>query len=234
MRLHSLEHVSFEALAAIGDWAKGKNISTSSTKLFSGQKLPHPDDFDFLCIMGGPMNIYQEDQYPWLKAEKEFISAAIEAGKIVVGICLGAQLIADCLGGKITKNEFGEIGWNKIQLTVQARNMSQFKHLPAVMEVFQWHGDTFSLPDNAISIASSEGCVNQGFVYAGKVYAFQFHIEYDRQSIETMIEKCPEDFTSGGRYIQSATQMLENAEQRCQRNIDSLKVFLDTITKTSP
>ena len=129
MRIHSLEHEPFEGLANIEVWAKKKGHSITRTLLFNNEELPDISDFDWLFIMGGSMNIYEEEKYPWLKREKNFIAEAISSKKIVLGVCLGSQLIADILGSKVTKNKYKEIGWFPISLTGEAKNSSIFSYL---------------------------------------------------------------------------------------------------------
>jgi GMP synthase-like glutamine amidotransferase len=122
------------------------------------------DSFDFLAVMGGTMNIYEHDEHPWLIDEKRFIRQAIDAGKKVLGVCLGGQLIADVLGGPVTKNAFREIGWHCVQLTPQARELPLLESSSTgELMVFQWHGDTFAIPPGAVCLASSRGCANQAF-----------------------------------------------------------------------
>src|SRR5574341_657976 len=142
MRLHSLQHEPFEGLANIEVWAKNKGHSITRTLLFNNEKLPQISDIDWLIIMGGSMNIYEEEKFPWLAEEKNFIAEAIANKKIVLGVCLGSQLIADVLGGKVSKNRHKEIGWFPVTLTKEARNSSIFSNLPEKFTAFHWHGDT--------------------------------------------------------------------------------------------
>lgn len=215
MILRTLEHVSFEGPAAIADWARERGIDVERTAIYAGKSAPDVDSFDILAVMGGPMNIYEEDKYPWLAAEKRLIKEAIDAGKIVIGVCLGAQLIADCLGAKITPNEYKEIGWLPITLA------------EGELLAFHWHGDTFSLPAGSERLASSVACLNQGFTFGKNVLALQFHIEYSPESIETMIKNCPEDFADGGRYVQTVEQMREQIESRTADCNTALSRMLD-------
>ena len=126
MRIHYLQHVSFEDLGNIGVWAKEKGHSMTGTKLFANEVLPEMEEFDWLVIMGGPMNIYEEQEFPWLLKEKRFIAEAIRQNKTVIGVCLGAQLIADVIGGKVVKNPVREIGWFPIGFTSEAENPHYF------------------------------------------------------------------------------------------------------------
>ncbi len=208
MRIHSLEHEPFEGLANIEVWAKNKGHSISRTLLFNNEELPEMNDFDWLVIMGGSMNIYEEEKYPWLAREKKFIEDAIAHKKIVLGVCLGAQLIADVLGGKVTKNKYSEIGWYPVNLTKEARNSSIFSALPSEFTAFHWHGDTFKIPHGAVRIAETEGCANQAFEYDnGRVTGLQFHLDYSEKSINLMFKNCGDEIVKG-KYIQKPDEIV--------------------------
>jgi GMP synthase (glutamine-hydrolysing) len=197
MRLHYFQHVSFEGLGSIEPWAKEMAYEITSTRLFAKDPFPNLHDIDWLIVMGGPMGIYEEDKYPWLSAEKNYIEQAVVQGKIILGICLGAQLIADVLGAKIYPNKYKEIGWfpiQKIQETAETR-LADF--LPVEIDAFHWHGDTFDIPTGAIHIAKSAACENQGFIYDDHVVALQFHLETMEQSAKDLITNCQDDITEG-------------------------------------
>lgn len=220
MNIHCLAHVPFEDAANIGQWATLRGSRLSYSSLFEKPDLPPLDSFDMLAVMGGPMNIYDHAAYPWLTAEKQFIGNAINAGKKVIGVCLGAQLIADVLGGFVTANPHKEIGWHTVKLTPQAKQSIAFSTLPPEMLVFQWHGDTFSLPPGAVHLASSEACKNQAFQYGDTVLGLQFHMEYSEESIEKMLRHCagelieaphiqtPEQIRAGYDHIPQNTEWL--------------------------
>jgi GMP synthase (glutamine-hydrolysing) len=206
MRLHYLQHVAFEGPGSIAEWAEKKRARTSATRLFLGEPLPDPEDFDLLIVMGGPMNIYEEKAYPWLAAEKQCIRRAIDRGRHVLGICLGAQLIADVLGARVLRNEHKEIGWFPLQPSEEAPR--ELRHLLAdSLEVMHWHGDTFDLPAGALRLASSKGCRNQGFVAGATVLALQFHLETTRQGLKDLIAHCGAEITKGP-FIQQPEAML--------------------------
>lgn len=211
MRIHSLEHEPFEGLGNIEVWAKKKGHSITKTLLFKNERLPEMSDFDWLFIMGGSMNIYEEDKYPWLAREKNFISEAITCKKIVLGVCLGSQLIADVLGGKVSRNRYKEIGWFPVTLTRAARNSSIFSALPSKFMAFHWHGDTFKIPHGAVRIAESEGCANQAFEYDnGRVTGLQFHLDYSIESINLMFHNCGDEIVDG-KYIQKPDEIISKA-----------------------
>src|SRR3989304_3844997 len=146
MRLHSLEHEPFEGLANIEVWAKNKGHTISRTLLFNNEELPDINEFDWLFIMGGSMNIYEEEKYPWLGEEKNLIAQAIANKKIVLGICLGSQLIADVLGGKVSRNNYKEIGWFPVTLTEQASDSPIFDAFPGRFFAFIQHRGRFYIP----------------------------------------------------------------------------------------
>ncbi|CAG0971788.1 anthranilate synthase component II [Methanosarcinales archaeon] len=228
MRLHSLEHEPFEGLANIEVWAKNRGHSISRTLLFNNEELPDISDFDWLVIMGGSMNIYEEQKYPWLKEEKNFITEAIANKKIVLGICLGSQLIADVLGGKVSNNRYKEIGWFPVSLTREARNSSIFNTLPTTFTAFHWHGDTFRKPPGAVRIAQSEGCTNQAFEY-GRVIGLQFHLEYSVESINLMFQNCSDEIVDG-KYIQKKDEIISNYNNVPETNL-ILNLLLDNIER---
>ncbi len=222
MRLHSIEHEPFEGLANIEVWAKKRGHTISRTLLFNNEELPEMNDFDWLVIMGGSMNIYEEEKYPWLREEKNFIAEAIAGKKIVLGICLGSQLIADVLGGRVSKNKNKEIGWFPVSLTTDAKNSPVFNILPKTFTAFHWHGDTFKIPPGAARIAESEGCANQAFEY-GRVIGLQFHIEYSVDSINLMLQNC-EDEIVDGKFIQKSDEIVSQIS-----NVHKIKEILNTL-----
>lgn len=206
MKIHCLTHVPFEDAANIAGWADLRGYDLNYTHLHRYESLPPLESFDVLVIMGGSMNIYEHKAYPWLAQEKKFIRRAIDADKKIIGICLGAQLIADVLGAPVTCNTHKEIGWHKIKLSSGAKNSAAFSSLPEEMVVFQWHGDTFSTPPNAIHLASSTVCGNQAFQYGSHVLALQFHLEYSLQSIEKMLLHCADEIVDSP-YIHTPEQI---------------------------
>lgn len=204
MRIHALQHVGFEGLGSIEEWAKTHGATINYSRLFANEQLPGVEDFDWLIVLGGPMNIYEEDSYPWLRGEKALIKEAIEGGRVVLGICLGAQLIAGVLGATVTQNRFREIGW--FPLTEVHPAMTAL--IPTKVLVMHWHGDTFSLPPGAERLASSEACPNQGFIYQERVLGLQFHLETTPSALCTLIDNCRDELVGAGPFIQTPSEML--------------------------
>lgn len=217
MRVHYLQQEPFEGPGSIEPWAGEKGHALSVTKFYEDAPAPPLDEIDLLIILGGSMNIYEEDKYPWLAREKRFIRQAIDAGKTVLGICLGAQLIADVLGGKVTRNAHREIGWFPIELTPDARKFRLFDFLPQRLPVFHWHGDTFSLPPGAVHVARSEACENQAFIFGDRVVALQFHAEFMRPSLEAIETGCANELVPG-KYIQAPAEMFRTEEEFREMN----------------
>ncbi len=224
MRLHYIQHVPFEGPANIQGWAENQGWQISATHLYRQEKLPSPDDLVWLVIMGGPMNIYQEKEYPWLAAEKRFIEETIKTDKIVLGICLGAQLIADVLGGRVVRNRHKEIGWFPVSLRPEGLASMPFQGFPDEFQALHWHGDTFSLPAGAAMLAESEACPAQAFSSnGGRVLALQFHLESSIDSVRALIQNCSDELEDGV-YIQSAEAILEKRENFS--NIHSTMILL--------
>jgi GMP synthase-like glutamine amidotransferase len=193
MYVHYLQHVPYEGVGLIEDWAETRGHELSGTLMFaepSGTlELPDLDELDLLVIMGGPMNVYEHDGYPWLTGEKDFIRSCISRGKDVLGICLGAQLIADVLGGEVTRAPHEEIGWYPVELTGAGRRLEVFAHFPDRFTTLQWHGDTFSIPPGATHAAFSEAVPNQAFTFDDeRVIGLQFHLEETLETLEELIQ----------------------------------------------
>lgn len=205
IRIHYLQHVAFEDLGCIEQWALEKGHTLSSTKFYTDFKLPNHSSYDWLVILGGPMGVYEQEKYSWLAAETEFIKQAIEQNKTVIGICLGSQLIASALGAKVYPNKEKEIGWFPIKLSKHTGN--PFLVEKEKLIVFHWHGDTFDLPQNATLLASSEGCINQAFIYNDKVIGLQFHLEVTENSLQLMINFGYAELIKG-KFVQSAQKMI--------------------------
>lgn len=229
LRIHCLIHVSFEGIGHIESWAKKHKHHLSYTHLYKEIKFPNQDEFDMLIVMGGPMNIYQEDIYPWLVTEKKFIKKSIESDKIVVGFCLGSQLIADVLGAKVTQNKEKEIGWFPIQLTDEGKKTFIFQDKNIPFSVFHWHGDTFSIPPNSIRLASSNGCHNQAFLYNNKVLGLQFHLEVTYDSLGEMIRNGVDELTDD-KYIQSTQEIKDKSYDSLLQCNNLLEHILDRLS----
>lgn len=212
MNVHYLQHVPFEGLGSMEAWLKKQGHTISVTRLYQNETLPFIESVDWLIVMGGPMGVEDHAIYPWLTAEKVFIKQALDQKKIVLGICLGAQLIADALGSEITKNIFKEIGWFPITISEEAKISTIGAILPSQVEVFHWHGDTFDIPAGAISLASSEACKHQGFILDERVIGLQFHLETTPESALNLTLHCKNELDKS-LYVQSAEKILSQPER---------------------
>ena len=231
LNVHCLQHVPFEGPAGIADWLTARGHRLTYTHFYRGEALPPIEKFDWLVIMGGPMNVYEHRFHPWLREEKLFIEKAVRAGKTVLGVCLGAQLIADVLGGKVYQNVEKEIGWLPITLHDEAAHF--FPGAPNEITVFHWHGDTFSLP-GSVCLASSAGCAHQAFAHGERVVGLQFHIETTLAGIAALVGNCGNELT-GGKYIQAATEITGNCAHYAasQRMLATLLEQLETKARQS-
>lgn len=187
MHVHVLQHVPFEGLGSIEAGLSQQAARITYTRFYESATLPPLDDIDFVIALGGPMSVNDESDLPWLRDEKRFVAAAIAAGKIVLGICLGAQLIADVLGSRVYQGAHREIGWFPIAGTADGSETFRF---PADATVFHWHGETFDLPEGAVRLASSAVCPNQAFQFGPRVIALQFHLEMTQDAVALILDHC--------------------------------------------
>jgi GMP synthase-like glutamine amidotransferase len=207
MRIHTLQHVAFEGLGSIEPYLSEHGHDLGCTALYKDEALPSPDDFDWLIVMGGPMSVHDTDRHPWLRNELALIRAAIDADKRVLGVCLGAQLIAKALGSEVMQNPHREIGWFPISRETEAERSPLAAVFPTTCDVFHWHGDTFALPAGATLLASSEACANQAFLFGDRVVALQFHLETTFITARSLIDHCSDEL-DGSRWVQPVTQLL--------------------------
>jgi GMP synthase-like glutamine amidotransferase len=176
MRAHVFQHVAFEGRGSIERWLEEQRASVGHTRFYESATLPAVNDIDLLIVMGGPMSANDERTLPWLAGEKRFIRQAIDSGKAVVGICLGAQLIASALGARVYPGKEKEVGWFPVSAVPAGDARARFA-FPAEALVFHWHGETFDLPAGAIHLARSLACENQAFQIGDRVVGLQFHLE---------------------------------------------------------
>lgn len=212
MRIHSLQHVAFEDVGSMQYDIHQQGHSLTTTHWYRGDQAPTLDSFDVLVVMGGPMGVYDEKEHPWLAAEKAFLLSCINAGKKIIGICLGAQLIACVLDAPVTRNPHREIGWFPLTIPSAASDHPIAKILANCSQVFHWHGDTFALPKDAVLLASSKACAHQAFAIGNNIVGFQFHLETTPSSAQALIENCGNEL-DGSTYVQDA-QTITQAKQQ--------------------
>lgn len=211
MHAHYLQHVPFEGLGSIEPWLASTGYEITCTRLFDEEDLPDIHGIDFLVVMGGPMSANDEHIFPWLSAEKHFIFQAIDRDIPVLGICLGAQLIASAMGSSVFPNTVKEIGWFPIQ-KAESDGKATFA-FPQSVEVFHWHGETFDLPSGARLLATSKGCENQAFQIGQRVFGMQFHLETTPASAREIVTHCRDELVPS-TYVQSESQILSAASEK--------------------
>jgi GMP synthase-like glutamine amidotransferase len=207
MRVHYLMHVPHEDLGGMEAWFVSRGHALTQTRFYLDERPPDPQTCDWLVVMGGPMGVHDEAEHPWLKPEKRFIEQALARRIPVLGVCLGAQLIAEVMGARVTRNAHKEIGWFPVTLSEEGQRVSVFQGLPKAFTPLHWHGDTFSIPDGAQHTARSEACANQAFVYDERVVALQFHVEA-LPSTARLFWEADAPNIEPGPYVQNAEQIL--------------------------
>lgn len=205
MRAHILQHVPFEGPGSVLPWLRRAGYDITSTRFFESAELPDPDDIDFLVALGGPMGANDHDEFPWLEEEMRLMRNVVERGASVLGVCLGAQLIAGALGAEVYPNRHREIGWLPVHGIPPVRE-SVFR-FPSTMDVLHWHGDTFDLPRRAVRLAESEACPNQAFQVGRTVMGIQFHLEVTPESTRNLVSSCRGELVPSP-YVQSEDQIL--------------------------
>lgn len=180
-----LQHVAYEVLGTLDPLLRSSGIRIKYVNFGRiPDSQPGLEGYRGLIVLGGPMNVDQVEQHKHLVTEINLIKDAIDRGLPVLGICLGAQLIAKALGSEVRRNKEVEIGWYDVSPTDDGREDPLVHHFMDTEKIFQWHGDTFNIPHGAVHLASSPLCRNQAFRYNGNVYGFQFHLEVDQKMIE--------------------------------------------------
>ncbi|GAB3790739.1 type 1 glutamine amidotransferase [Virgibacillus kimchii] len=223
MRIHALINYSIADLGMIDDWAKENNYTITTTKVYESSNFPNLHEFDLLIVLGGVAGSYEEEKYPWLKNEKNFIKEAINRNKAILGICLGAQLIAEVLGGKVYPHTYNEIGWWPIRFYKEVEDVPLFSGLKRELYFFQYHGDVFELPEDVkgiVPLAENDATKNQAYVYKDRVVGLQFHPEFNEEKLEEIVSifeneirpgpytQMPKDFLGQIECVEEARKFL--------------------------
>ena len=213
MKVQVLQHVPFEGPGSMAGWLAARRIEVGVTRLFASDPLPSADEIDGLIAMGGPMSVNDAHEFAWLRPEKQLVREAVDRGLPVLGVCLGAQLMAAALGARVYPGPAKEIGWFPIHGVPGVAPAFQF---PGECLAFHWHGETYDLPPGAVRLASSAGCVNQAFQVGRRALALQFHLETTPASAAALVEHCRDELVPG-RYVQTERELLTAPADRYAR-----------------
>ncbi len=203
MNVHVLQHVAFEDIGSMDPWLESRSAKIQYTRFFDGQTLPRLDNLDLIIAMGGPMSVNDESILTWLRPEKQFLRDAVKHGIPLLGVCLGAQLIASALGSRVYQNPQKEIGWFPIEAVTTGGEAFLF---PKKCTVFHWHGETFDLPPRAVRLARSAVCENQAFQIGKHVIGLQFHLETTPETAADILNNCKGELLPGP-FVQSEQEL---------------------------
>jgi len=207
MKILCLTHADFETPGIIEDWARERQYEFAICKPYLGQNSLEQSAFDFLIVMGGPQSPLQLEESPYLKNEIKLIQQAISDSKMVLGFCLGAQLIAEALGAKTEHSPEKEIGVFPVTLTAEGMQDPILEGFPKNFPVIHWHNDMPGETSHSVLLAKSEGCPKQILRYGPLVYGFQCHLEITKDGIQSLIAACPGDLKAS-RFTQSPAELL--------------------------
>jgi len=217
-----IKHKDIEGAGLFGDFFKSKtNYKVKIIELEKKDKFPSLDECKAIISLGGPMSVYQEEEYPFLKEEKIFLKEAIKKDIPILGVCLGAQLLASVLKAKVEKAKNPEIGWHEVNLIASAKKDPLFYNLPKTLKVFQWHEDTFKIPKMGVLLATTNTCKNQAVRFSRYCWGLQFHPEMNLKMLKEWLkvyegynldkEKIINSFSAIKRiYLKQAETLFDN------------------------
>lgn len=232
---HVLQHVAFEGPGTIAAWLERAGYQVTITRLDLGDALPENAALDLLVVMGGPMSVHDTGRHPWLAAELAFVGRCLADGTPMLGICLGAQIIAAAAGAGVYRNAEPEIGWFPIQAVQIPSGVDVFR-FPSTAQVFHWHGETFDLPPRAIHLASSDVCRHQAFQLGRSVLGLQFHIETTAELVDGLVANGASDLVASP-HVQPAADLLAHDPARyaaLEPLVDAVLTFLGTARVAVP
>ena len=205
---HCLQHLPDEGPGYAADWLAAHGHSLTFTRLFEAEPVfPTLAEFDGLLILGGAMSVHDEENFPWLRAEKDFLRQVLRAGKVTLAICLGAQLLAQALGGEVHRNPEPEIGYWTVRFSAKTLAHPLLHGWPAKASVLHWHFDTFTVPPGALRVGMSAGCAAQGFVWGDGLIGLQFHPEMTEAMVEKLMAFEGHETAAEQEFVQTAAQI---------------------------
>ncbi len=228
MKVLILQHGVHVDAGSILNWCAKRNAQISFIKLYeSNLQFDFNEQFDLMVVLGGIMSVNDEDKLSWLKPEKQFIRQMIESNIPILGICLGAQLIATALGATVNANPEAEIGWHSVRKVSNIQNVFQF---PEALKVFHWHNETFQLPPKATRLAESDACKNQGYQIGDRIIGLQFHPEVTLETIGLWIEDEGASLQSS-QFVQTPEKMKLAAANLLPAGQNLLDLILDYLVR---
>ena len=225
-----LQHDLHDGPGYLGEALLRRGARLTIRRLDEGEEVPDLSAYDMVLVMGGTMNVYQEDKYPWLKEETAAIRRAVEEGKAVLGVCLGGQLLAKAMGAKVHLGAATEIGLTPISLTEAGNVDPLFAGLPRI-EAVEWHDDTFDIPPGAVALACSEGCANQAFRFGPRAYGLQFHPEVSPMMLAHWIKASGETSRDKSSFQHAVETKVAALQSQADRLVDN---FMGWCTPGTP
>ena len=218
-----LQHAPTETLGTIEDVLRGHRVGVNYIQTYAGNQVPSEmADKAGLIVMGGPMGVYEQAKYPFLRDEMRLIESALTLGRPVLGVCLGSQLLAAVLGAEVKKGEAKELGWHAVRLSEATTQDLLFAGVRPEFWPFHWHGDVFSLPKQAVNLASSRQTPYQAFRYGENAYGILFHLEVTQEQISQMLVDFAEELREAGGGAAEITQQIP-------RHVPVLKEIADGV-----
>lgn len=207
-----IKHIDIEGPGTLGDFLAARKIPFQIIELGAGEALPSSlEGIDAVVVLGGPMNVDEEDKHAFLKSEDSFIKRVLRAEIPYLGICLGSQLLAKAAGAKVVRSPVKEIGWYHVAVTPAGQNDPFFKGFDAAQRVYHWHGDMFMIPRNGVLLATAEGCPHQALRVGKNAYGVQFHVEITDRSIKEWSDEYIENDLPG-RQDHAASMLRDYAK----------------------
>lgn len=211
--VYCIQHSERVRPLTVAEWAEARDLDLRVIRIDLGERLPATPLVERLVVLGGQMMTDQVDEHPWLGLERDWLRAVIQHGRArVLGICLGSQLLAEALGGRVERAQVPEVGWQRIERTGAGADDPLFGRLPDSFDAMQWHFDAWTLPPGATLVATSDGCPTQAFTFGDRVHAVQFHPEFTFARTRELVATTTDELDVGG-CIQSPDEFLADPDR---------------------